>query len=113
MILYKFRVLREHRTLSRFFHVRLQLHQSVFPGIDEDVAQHLQLVEVKALAVTAGPEDAHGAFGHFDDHSHRIRDEHRTDGGASNDDKLGRLHQDHQLAVLHHVSTDDGPDYED
>ena len=41
----------------------------------------------------------------FDKDVRRISDEHRSDGRATNDDQLRRLHQDLEVPVLHQIPT--------
>ncbi|HXI42772.1 MAG TPA: hypothetical protein VNH83_22510 [Bryobacteraceae bacterium] len=69
--------------------------------------------EVEALGKRAGQEYGDEAFGDLNDGRQRIGNQDRAQGRAAYDEKLGGLHEHHQVAVLHEISTDDGTDNDD
>ena len=106
------RIARQDRALRRILEVRFERHHARLLHLLEDEVQQRQQIDV----VRFREAGAHDRFDLRDDrlqHGSRRADDETADRRTTNDDELGRLVQDEQVAAGHEIATDDRAENDD
>src|SRR5581483_10814364 len=96
-------MLAEKRTLGRIFDIGFQVNQAALPGRGKQFVQQFECLKVMVPVEFVGLQQLQQALEHADDSAHRVRDQHSTGRGASDNHQLGRLQQNEQFAMLEQV----------
>src|SRR6266849_7949840 len=94
----------EQLALLRILDIGLEFHSAVLARVVEQRVQHLQIFEVELLGKRARQKHCYATLTNADDDGQLIGDEHRAQGGATNDQEFGGLQKHHQVAMLHQIT---------
>jgi hypothetical protein len=96
VVLEEFRILREDWAFVWGVAVGFEGHQAFFAGAAEEFVHHFHGFEVFFLGKLRSAKSAGDAADDGFEDVEGVRDQHRADGGAANDDEFRRLHEDLQ-----------------
>src|SRR5208283_3938898 len=102
-ILEELRIFGKDRALFGVIAVRFQGHQAFLASAGKQLVQHFHGFQVFGSAVLGAAKDTSQSCGDFLQDEQRVGNQHRANGRAEDDQQLGGLQENEQVAVLHQV----------
>ena len=108
MVVEKLGIILEDDALGGLFHVHLDGQQALFAHLVEELVHHLERAQVARLGEGRALERRDEPGGDVLEDADGIGDQQRSRGRAGNDEQLGGLKKDRDVALLHEKAGDDG-----